>query len=224
MKCPHCRVTIHANFNNTLNGNCGKNILSYQYYWTTSLAECPSCHEAIVLITRETLDQAYPRSSKLDEKKVWQAYPQHSVREKASPEVPNDLSVDFNEACLVLEISPKSSAALSRRCLQNLLRLQGFTQKDLAPAIEALLKAGNLPSHLAQSVDSIRNIGNFSAHTMKDTNTGQILPVEPHEAEWNLDVLEGLFDFYYVAPAKEQAKRAALNAKLATVPKPPMKQ
>jgi hypothetical protein len=49
---------------------------------------------------------------------------------------------------------------------------------------------------------------------MKDTNTGAILPVEPHEAEWNLDVLDGLFDFYYVAPAKAAAKRAALNAKL----------
>jgi hypothetical protein len=48
--------------------------------------------------------------------------------------------------------------------------------------------------------------------------------VEPHEAEWNLEVLEGLFDFFYVAPAKEQKKREALNAKLAGANKPPMKQ
>jgi len=48
--------------------------------------------------------------------------------------------------------------------------------------------------------------------------------VEPGEAEWNLDVLESLFDFYYVQPARLQAKRAALDKKLAEAGKPPMKK
>ena len=47
--------------------------------------------------------------------------------------------------------------------------------------------------------------------------------VEPGEAEWNLDVLEALFDFYYVQPAKHKKKKAALNKKLADAGKPPMK-
>lgn len=108
--------------------------------------------------------------------------------------------------------------------MQGILRLNGYTQKDLAPAIEAILKAKQLPSFLAESLDSVRNVGNFAAHPMKDTNTGAIVAVEPHEAEWNLEVLEGLFDFFYVGPAKEQKKRDALNAKLASANKPPMKQ
>lgn len=58
---------------------------------------------------------------------------------------------------------------------------------------------------------------------MKDTSTGQILPVEPHEAEWNLDVLEELFDFFYVQPEKARQRRADLDAKLALAGKPPMK-
>jgi len=58
---------------------------------------------------------------------------------------------------------------------------------------------------------------------LKDTSTNEILPVEPHEAEWNLEVLEGLFDFFYVQPAKAKARRAALDAKLAAAGKPPMK-
>ena len=58
---------------------------------------------------------------------------------------------------------------------------------------------------------------------MKGTNSGAIVPIEPHEAEWTLDVLESLFDFYYVQPALLQAKRAALNQKLNTAGKPPMK-
>ncbi|MDR3455040.1 MAG: DUF4145 domain-containing protein [Rhodoferax sp.] len=94
----------------------------------------------------------------------------------------------------------------------------------MVKAIDALLASRSLPSSLAGNVDAIRNIGNFAAHPMKDTNSGAILPVEPHEAEWNLDVLEGLFDFYFVQPAKDQAKIAALNAKLAAAGKPPVKQ
>jgi hypothetical protein len=51
---------------------------------------------------------------------------------------------------------------------------------------------------------------------MKSTQSGQILDVDPGEADWTLDVLEGLFDFYFVQSAKSAAKRAALNAKLGT--------
>ena len=49
------------------------------------------------------------------------------------PEVPQEFAGDYKEACLVLADSPKASAALSRRCLQNLLREKsGTTKKDLA--------------------------------------------------------------------------------------------
>ena len=112
---------------------------------------------------------------------------------------------------------------MSRRCLQGLLRDKGYAHKDLAPAIQALLDAKVLSVALAKSLDVIRNVGNFAAHPMKDTNTGEILPVEPEEAEWNLEVLQGLFDFFYVGPAHEDAKILALNAKLASARKPPIK-
>lgn len=61
---------------------------------------------------------------------------------------------------------------------------------------------------------AVREVGNFAAHPMKDTNTREIIEVEPHEAEWNLDVLEELFDFYLVRAARAKAKVAALNVKL----------
>ncbi|AMP14596.1 hypothetical protein CPter291_2338 [Collimonas pratensis] len=67
---------------------------------------------------------------------------------------------------------------------------------------------------MAENLDEVRKIGNFAAHPLKDKNSGEIVPVEPHEAEWNLEVLESLFDFYYVKPAKDKAKRDALKAKL----------
>jgi hypothetical protein len=80
-----------------------------------------------------------------------------------------------------------------------------------------------LPTHLVEIIDAVRNIGNFAAHPIKSKHTGEILPVEPEEAEWNLDVIEALFDFYYIQPALTAKKRAALDAKLKEAGKPAMK-
>lgn len=133
-------------------------------------------------------------------------------------------SKDYNEACLILTLSPKASAALSRRCLQNILREKAGVKKgDLANEIQQVIDSNKLPSHLSESIDAIRNIGNFAAHPLKSTATGEIVEVEPGEAEWLLDVLEALFDFYFVQPAILQAKRDALNKKLAGIGKPAMK-
>ena len=151
-------------------------------------------------------------------------YPKSAGRPKADPAVPADLAEDFNEACLVLSDSPKASAALSRRCLQEVLKLQGFTQHDLAKAIDAALASNTLPGELRFNLDAVRNIGNFAAHPIKDQTSGSVVAVEPHEAEWNLEVLEGLFDFYYVQPALNGSRVTALNAKLAAAGRSPIKQ
>lgn len=148
-------------------------------------------------------------------------YPLGSSRPPCPSEVPITISQDYTEACLVEPYSKKASAALSRRCLQNLLRDNGIKNSDLSKEIdEAMTK---LPSSLAESIDSIRQIGNFAAHPLKSTSTGEIVDVENEEAEWALDVLEGLFDYYYVQPAVIQRKREAMNQKLADLGKLPLK-
>ena len=126
---------------------------------------------------------------------------------------------------MVITDSEKASAALSRRCLQHLLRETASIKKgDLANEIQQILDTKQLPGHLADQLDAIRNIGNFAAHPIKSTSTGEIIDVEPHEAEWQLDLLEGLFDFYFVQPAKSRARQVALNAKLQSAGKPQMKK
>jgi hypothetical protein len=145
-------------------------------------------------------------------------------RSPLGPDVPDEFSADYKEACDVITISEKASAALSRRCLQHLLREKaGIKKGDLANEIQQILDSKRLPSHLADNLDAVRNVGNFSAHPMKSTNTGEILDVEPGEAEWLLEVLEGLYDFYFIEPAKSQRRRDALNKKLAEAGKPPLK-
>ncbi len=172
---------------------------------------CPNCEGLIVKADIRTGD-------KIIERYVWP----FSVLRKIPDEVPAHIAADFREAAEVLTISPKASAALSRRCLQTLLREAGKSEKaNLIDQISDVLP--DLPKALRSSVDAIRNIGNFGAHPIKSTATGMIMDVEPQEAEWNLDILEELFDYYYVQPKRIQSKRDSLNAKLAEANKKPLK-
>ena len=152
-------------------------------------------------------------------------YPKTQLgRSPISPHVPPRIAEDYKEACLVASDSPKASAALSRRILQTILRETAKVKPgDLADEIQQLLDSGKLPSHLAESIDGVRHIGNFAAHPSKSKSTGEIVDVEPGEAEWLLDTLESLFDFYFVQPAKTAEKRAKLNEKLSELGKQPMK-
>ena len=188
--------------------------------------ECPACHKFVL-----HLQNGSPVTSQNGvivglEPPVTEILvrPAGSMRPPCPAEVPSRFADDYREACLVLPVSPKSAAALARRCLQHLLRdVARVKPGNLADEIQQVLDSAKLPSHLMESIDAIRNIGNFAAHPMKSKATGEILDVEPGEAEWNLDVIESLFDFYFVQPAATQRKRAALDKKLQEAGKPAMK-
>jgi len=210
MKCPHCLNGIHSNKNKT---NIGSDV---DGQWIVTREQCPECNKYIIELL------LYRRGSDLP--KRIQAYPKGASRSPISTDVPIEFSDDYKEACLVFSDSPKASSALSRRCLQNVLREKaGVTKGNLANEIQQVLDSKQLPSHLSDAIDAIRNIGNFAAHPIKSTNTGEVVDVEPGEAEWLLDVLEGLFDFYFIQPAILQKKRDELDKKLNEVGKPPMK-
>jgi len=179
-------------------------------------ARCPSCKKPIVRLFHGTKDGTIYSTSRY-------VFPLGSSR-FVPPEVTGPVREDFVEASEVLPISQKASAALSRRCLQTILIEKGGVKASdsLSKQIDAVLPT--LPTYIADDLDAVRNIGNFAAHPMKDKNTGQIVDVETGEAEWNLDVIEELFDYYYVKPAQSQAKRQALDAKLQAAGKPPMKK
>jgi len=219
MKCPHCQVTIHPDFEKTqlthkTNPNIGLNERGRHLQWTISHMVCPSCHKAIFSL-KGVSGSAITEFSAI-------VYPKAGIRLPAPSEVTPEIADDFNEASTVFADSPKASAALSRRCLQSVLRHLGFKQHNLADAIQAALDATIFPLSLAENLDAIRGIGNFAAHPIKGTNATAIAEVEPEEAEWNLDVLEELLDFVYVQPAKSQVRRAKLNEKLAAHGKPPI--
>lgn len=144
---------------------------------------------------------------------VW---PKASGREAIPPEVPDEFREDYREASLILRDSPKASAALGRRCLQHILRDKAGVQPgNLYDEIQEVIDGGTVPSVIANALHSVREIGNFSAHLTKSKNTGEIVDVDEGEAEWCLDVIASLFDFYFVLPETVKKRVNAVNVKLA---------
>lgn len=209
MKCPHCTVGIHDNQE------------EHKIPWRGTYADidvrvgnCPVCHKFF--------------SSGRVGVNPFQYFVPSVMGGRAPPaEVPAAIAADFIEAAAVLSVSPKASAALSRRCLQNVLSAHGYSSRDLVKQVTSFIEEPDAskvaPSSLRETVDAIRNFGNFSAHPIDDKTTLQIIDIEPHEAEWCLDILDEMFDHFYVRPAQAAARKAALNAKLAAAGKPDAK-
>lgn len=129
MKCPHCLDTIHAAWTdqgNSANDPDGS-------YGSIHFMECPACGKIIVKLVNRTGDNV--KSERL-------VLPRAPSRAPLSPDVPPEFGDDYKEACLVLADSAKASAALSRRCLQHLLREK------------AGVKPSSLDNEIQQTLDS----------------------------------------------------------------------
>jgi hypothetical protein len=108
-----------------------------------------------------------------------------------------------------------------------MLHAHGYRDSNLAREVQQLLDEKDLtkvlPRSVHKTVDAIRNFGNFSAHPVDDKTSLQVIEVEPQEAEWCLQILEDLFEHFYVRPAVAAANKAALDSRLAAAGKPPSK-
>jgi hypothetical protein len=125
---------------------------------------------------------------------------------KPQPEfIPLVLREDYLESCLIRDLSPKASATLARRCLQGMLRdFCGVSGKTLFAEIEALrllIAEGKAPMGVSlesvEAIHHVREVGNIGAHMEKDID--HIVPVEPEEAQLLIELIESLFEEWYVA-------------------------
>ena len=227
MQCPTCNLGIRLteqgrkawSLPNKLGGNGNIKRLGVEIIFGV----CPDC-ETPILLAREGEFRVVDGEGEIDNPANEQVlYPRlaHKCSDDRIPALYRDA---FNEAYTVASISPKSSAALSRRLLQTLLREEcGIKPGDLDAEIQEFLSKENLPQTIARSVDAIRVIGNFSAHPNKYKNTGEIVDVEDGEADWLLEVLELLFDMIFIAPKIAEAREDKLNQKLSKLGKPLLK-
>src|SRR5665213_3502835 len=112
MKCPHCTTSVH--------GSWSDNHVSYPNVgsiWHVQIMKCPECSKEILRLgVGRIKNNAYVIED------FRQIHPVGSNRGPVPADVPSDIAADYTEAALVLSLSPKASAALSRRCLQSVLR------------------------------------------------------------------------------------------------------
>lgn len=207
MKCPHCKNSIHITLREVILSSDSK------YKWFVNYEECPSCKNNIIFMK-------YINATTHKELLV---YPRSCSFNNTSEEIPSHIAEDFNEAGLILNDSPKASAALSRRCLQTIIHEHfEVKKKNLSEEIDEVMK--QVPPYISKQLDAIRQIGNFSAHPIKSENTGEIVNVEIGEAEWCLEILQSLFDFCYIQPKLAEKKILELNKKLKSCGKPLLKE
>jgi hypothetical protein len=79
------------------------------------------------------------------------------------PDMPEEVTNDYNEARAIFGNSPRSSAALLRLALQKLCKHLGEPGKSLDDDIGALVAKG-LSIQIQQALDIIRVIGNNAVH------------------------------------------------------------
>ena len=210
MICPNCETTIFDNSRKVISRQRDYTQRGVDTVENIFVQDCPECDQYIVeyALFAIDIDDQKPLTKQI----IWP-----EVRPGARPvpsEVPAKFAEDYIEACLVLEDSPKASAALSRRCLQLILRDKiSVTQGRLYSEIREAINRPDMPSHISDTLDHIRTIGNFATHPNKFSATGEIVPVEQGEAEWCLKLIEDLFDFCFVSPARAKERQQAIDAK-----------
>jgi hypothetical protein len=224
LQCSNCGVRarpgVHTSAHCELSGPSGWTVEKYEMV----MVKCPSCLATHVFVSYFGAAEKVIGRPPLHE--VWRvrAYPQTGRFVQPFPHTPKQYVKHYLAACRTLEASPEASAAMARRCLEEVLKDQGYKQYMISKKIEALLNESDpkkhLPTGLHECVDHIRTFGNFGAHALDDKTTLQVVDVEPGEAEWCIEIIEALFDHYFERPARLNARKAQANAKLTAAGKP----
>jgi len=200
MRCPHCFVTFDDQWRHQ--AVCTDSEATFKIAYV----KCSACGRAIIVLTGQ--------DSTTDEVGEWMMWPRGSIRPVA-PEVPKRYAEDFRQACMILQDSTNASAALSRRCLQSLLVNEGSAKKrNLVDQIDEVIQSKQLRTQLAENLHYIRKVGNLGAHETKNTHTGEVVDATAEEAEWLIEVLEGLFEHFFVEPEREKQRRAKFDERV----------
>ena len=152
---------------------------------TIQTMNCPNCHKVSIDIVG--VGSQFPnRITHFNPISLAKAYPDY---------IPQTIRSDYEEAHAILNLSPKASATLSRRCLQGMIRdFWGISKARLVDEIDALKDIVD-PS-TKKVLDALRKLGNIGAHPEKDINL--IVDIEPNEAHLLLKFIELLMQKWYI--------------------------
>jgi len=238
--CPYCNNSYNVNHNYAaLNRdknygyayirqisclNCMRKFLLYESTREIDASEIEEIPEDVLGFYEITKNDLFDFFSANPEESRFKAERKMFIRPlcsaKPAPKEIDDEEImqDFNEAAMILEVSPRASAALSRKCLKKLLQkkapLLNPEKLKLQDLLSYMTESAALSTELITLLHYVIEMNNFNVNPMKNEYPALITDVTKEEAKLNLDVLLGLFDIYYVNPAKNSAIKERLEEKL----------
>lgn len=207
-KCPYCNHTCTVtseNYSDSTHRFRLNNKYDRLVGVNTIIVVCPNpkCKEISAKALLFKSATTYDYTPEEQPEKTWNLLPQSSSKTYSTAIIPEVIINDYEEACLIKDLSPKASATLARRCLQGMIRdFWNVKEKNLFEEIKAI--EHKIEPEVWEAIDSIRSLGNIGAHMEKDINI--IIDVEPDEAQLLISLLEMLFDEWYIA-ANERKER-----------------
>lgn len=124
-----------------------------------------------------------------------------SLARKFPEYIPLSIRNDYEEAYAIVNLSPKASATLSRRCLQGMIRdFFQISKSNLYEEIDAI--KDKISTEQWDVLNGIRRIGNIGAHMEKDINL--IVDIEPDEAKKLIKLIELLIQQWYIERHNQQ--------------------
>lgn len=137
----------------------------------------------------------------------FQIYPQASY-ERYPNYIPEAIRSDYEEACKILNLSPKAAATLARRCLQGMIHdFWGIHGKNLNAEITML--KDKVTASQWKALDAVRKLGNIGAHMEHDVNL--IVDIDSDEARKLILLIEHLIETWYIDRHESEELYAALE-------------
>lgn len=191
--CPYCGSLLLESQNAISNyyTKTGYPTIHQGIYFQIKTFYCPKCEKSTILFWGKS-GNAKDHITIIIPKSLAKKFPDY---------VPQQIREDYEEAYAIVNLSPKASATLSRRCLQGMIHdFWNIHEKNLNAEITALKDKVSVPEW--NVIDSIRQIGNIGAHMEHDINL--IVDIDPYEAQKLLAVIEHFIDEWYVSRHKTE--------------------
>jgi hypothetical protein len=162
----------------------------------------PECRKFSLSASLHSLEVSGNRSYTGKHVKTWSLVPPSRAR-FFSVDIPQAVLEDYEEACIAVEFSQKVAAALSRRCLSEMLRDFWRVQPGRLGDEFRQIKGAADPLTW-EAIESVRKNGMIGARM--DGEGAEILDTEPGEAELLIGLIETLIQDWYVS-REERRKR-----------------
>lgn len=206
MKCPYCSTGINIDWSidDTFYEVSDEEFNRQGYEIAHGF--CPECNKLIIRLAYgniHTSIDSFLDLQTIDFEEI--VYPKFSSGRILDKYIPNQYAKLFHESEQVNNISPRSSATLSRYILQMLLHQElNIRKKNLKEEIDELERRGDIPSTIITMLQVMRQVANFGAHPKKLINSNEIAEVEKGESDVMLELIIELFDYLFVKPRNQQ--------------------